>query len=183
MRIDSDRFNLLINIANLWKSVGRLFFWLSMLSFPVNKRSILSILWLKNIKIIKIGEDRLIDSFSVVFSPSSLAWTNKQGFVTDVKLKKHLQILICFNDIDLWICMSLRGTQGYSLGTNNRKHYRKSNNVTWFMCQFLSRCLALFNKVKHGTCMGQDCRKWLSLSCNSALFNLQFVCTIIMLIQ
>ena len=83
-----------------------------------------------------------------MFSPSSLAWTNKQGFVTDVKLKKHLQILICFNDINLWICMSLRGTQGYSLGTNNRKHYRKSNNVTWFMCQFLSRCLALFNKVK-----------------------------------
>ena len=130
MRIDSDRFNLLINIANLWKSVGRLFFWLSMLSFPVNKRSILSILWLKNIKIIKIGEDRLIDSFSVVFSPSSLAWTNEQQLVTDVKLNKdlHNTLVALLISIYEFVCHYgiLRGTAWAQI---DRRYNRKSTVI------------------------------------------------------
>ena len=44
---------------------------------------------IENIENIKVGEDELIH-FSVAFSPSSLAWSNKQQLAIDVKLNKHL---------------------------------------------------------------------------------------------
>ena len=89
--------------------------------------------------------------FSVVFSPSSLARTDKQQLVTDIKVNKHIHNTLWYRPYE-FVChyRVLRGTTWNQI---DRKHNHKSNNVTWLVsfsvtmsCSFNNSLVLPLNK-------------------------------------
>ena len=92
------------------------FLWLSISAI---KQLIISILIEKYRKDKKWAKPSWLIRFSVVFSPSSLARTDKQQLETDIKVNKHIHnTLFALLISTLRICMSLQGTQGYYMRSN-----------------------------------------------------------------
>ena len=77
-----------------------------------------------------MGKAKLADSLSVVFSPSSLARTDKQELVTDIKVNKHIHnTLFALLILTLRFVCHYRVLRGTACTQIDRKHNHESNNI------------------------------------------------------